>query len=80
MPVQGGGDQLEVSFAGRDLGGPDEPRCLGARAHNVWGDVEGFAFVQPGEEKAKGRSCCCLQIPNGRAQRRQRQAILRGAQ
>lgn len=32
------------------------------------------------EEKVVGGSCCCLQLPNGRGQRSQSQALFKGAQ
>lgn len=32
----------------------------------IEGDFEGTTFVQPSEEKAKGRFHCCLQLQNGR--------------
>lgn len=45
------------------------PRLLGAKAHDV-GEAERDSLVQPGEETAQGRPYCCLQLFNGRTQRR----------
>jgi len=38
--------------------------------HMTWGEAERTGSLQVGEEKIWGRSYCCLQISNGKVQRK----------
>lgn len=61
------------------------PRNIPESANNIHRGLEQRMYEKEqkgcwNEEKVVGGSCCCLQLPNGRGQRSQSQALFKGAQ